>query len=427
MPSYPEENPLLILPSSFGSLYVGETFRALLSLHSEVDEMTSYNHKINRGASPVQLSTGGDSSAHQGAGKDSAGKDRSVNGGDLENNNIPEGPPYVAATLMVTLTTPEQKQPIVLVSSSSPDSTAHLEPGGNKQFTVDFETTEVGVHTISATVTYTPVQPLYSEEQESLPPSSPVADSTDNKALNSVFSSKDSKKEPVSFVSVGQQGSYTKNYRFSTETGFNVGTKMTAITHDTCVVQARIENVTDTTACIETADFLAPVGWISKSLARTGVIGGSKVGRILFEGEDENGNGEGDNDVNEIQELDEYGLADAPSDLYLTDISTPSLMPKEAWQFAYLVEHDPDFYPSTAGSPATGSSTPSDLTTAGSTAEQTQRQQPPKISPPPSVNQQSRQSVGTGKFSFSWRREPLGEKGWFMTGHLKRTNSLEYW
>ena len=35
------------------------------------------------------------------------------------------------------------------------------------------------------------------------------------------------------------------------------------------------------------------------------------------------------------------------------------------------------------------------------------------------------QSVGMGKLSVAWTREFLGEKGWLMTGHLKRSASMQ--
>lgn len=415
-PSYPEDGPLLNLPSTFGSLYVGETFKALLSLHSEVDK-TSNNKTVNAAKSPVQLSTGlaiqvdgtnvgqhpNTDDTHGQPATDSEGKPL---------KKVPDGPPYLAVTLTVSLSTPEQKHPIALIRSSDPDATAHLAPGSAKQFTVDFETSEVGVHTISATVTYTPVQPIYPEkalESSKIEEGKETADLQEDptdKASEGLVPVKETdhplytapsfltKQEPVSFVSVGPSGSFTKTYRFTTENGFNIGTKMTAIAHDTYVIQTRIENLTDTTISIETAEFLAPVGWVSKSLATT------------IDTEPAGGHQESsDADTEKFGQLDEYGLSDTPTDLYITNINTPSLMPKESWQFAYLVEHDPEFF-----------------TEAMSGSNPGGRQQDGRP-----VSMQNRQSVGTGKFSFSWRREPLGEKGWLMTGHLKRTTSLEYW
>lgn len=55
-----------------------------------------------------------------------------------------------------------------------------MPPDGSKQYTVEFETMEVGVHTISVTVTYTPVQPLSSENPSRS--GTPAPDSNERKS-----------------------------------------------------------------------------------------------------------------------------------------------------------------------------------------------------------------------------------------------------
>lgn len=86
--------------------------------------------------------------------------------------------------------------------------------------------------------------------------------------------------------------------------------------------------------------------------------------------------------------MDEYGLGDTPSDMFITNMDSPSLMPKEAWQFAYLVEHDSGFFTAPSGGPSNTSLIPVDPATG-----KPRSLQQPQI-------QQARQSVGTGKFSF---------------------------
>lgn len=253
-----EENPssrdpplLLSLPQTFANLYVGETFRCVLSLDSESDD----------GDNPV------------------------------------------AATLAVSISTPNREHPIAIIHPSQPDSMVTLGPRETKQYIVEFETHDPGIHVISAVVTYT------SPKEESTAPAT-----------------------------------FTKNYRFTAENGLYVRTKISTITPESCTLEAQIENITDSTMTLETAEFLPPAGWISHSLT--------------FEDE---------------------AASNSPANKQIT---TPSLMPKETWQFAYIVSQDPDYT-------------------------------------------DARQTVGMGKFSVSWRRENLGEKGWLMTGHLKRSPGIQ--
>lgn len=266
---------MLSLPLSFGNLYVGETFRCVLSIDSESDDAES----------PISV------------------------------------------TIAVSIGTPNREHPIAIIHPSQPDSTALLGPRENKQYIVEFETHEPGIHVISAVVTYSP-KPANNDDDNQQPPPPPV--------------------------------SFTKNYRFTAEQGLYVRTKISPIGPDSCALEAQIENITDSTMTLETAEFMPPLGWISQNL-------------------------------NFDEPLASASL-DPPPPTTSTAATTgvprnkldyaPSLMPKEIWQFGFIVSHDPDFT-------------------------------------------DTRQAVGMGKFSVSWRREYLGEKGWLMTGHLKRSPGMQ--
>lgn len=130
------------------------------------------------------------------------------------------------------------------------------------------------------------------------------------------------------------KATYSKTYRFTAEQGLFVRTKISALGPGQCALEAQIENITDSTLTLETTEFLAPAGWISTSIGKH-------------------------------------------------DSEAPALlMPKETWQFCFLVRHDLDYT-------------------------------------------EQRQVIGMGKFSVSWTREFLGEKGWLMTGHLKRNPGMQ--
>lgn len=378
--------PLLSLPSNFGSLYVGETFRAILSLHSEVTAQTA--------ASLLQTpgSTGPVTS-----------------------------PPHLSVTISVAVATPTREQPVSLIHPTHPDSTTVLAPGANRQYIVEFETADVGVHTVSASVTYTPIQ--VPPEEQQVP--AEITEITEAEESGGNIVRVESGSDPLSrlsspapprssnglvAVALAPPLTYTKSYRFTTAAGFSVGTKMTAVAHDTYLLETRIENATDTTVTLETAEFLAPAGWVARPLA-------------LPEEEDD-ALGE---DSDEQDRLDAL-LQDSKVAVFVGGGDAPALMPKEAWQFAYLVQHDADFFAKAAAAagPANNTQALSQLPASlpPPPSAQTQRKLQPGAGGGPSL---ARQSVDTGKFRFSWRREFLGEKGWMITGHLKRTTKLEYW
>lgn len=343
-PSFPDVSPLLTLPANFGNLYVGETFRAILSLHSEVPA------------------------------------------------NVAESP-NLSVTVSVSVTTPTREQSVSLIHPTHPDSTFVLVPGGNKQYIVEFETADVGVHTISASVTYTPIQ-------------LPEDEKVDNSVGEGTTSSAPKHGSGLVAVALAAPITYTKNYRFTTAAGFNVGTKITSVAHDTYLLETRVENATDTTVTIETAEFVAPAGWISRPLE----VPNEEV-HDAFE----------DDEEDQVYST----LQDSNVSLYLTNMDSPALMPKEIWQFAYLVQHDPDFFAKNEAAKSSNTNAHAELLSRLPSSFP-----PPPASPAPRQSASTppaRQSVGTGKFSFSWRREFLGEKGWMMTGHLKRTTNLEYW
>lgn len=257
--SFQEHPPAtLSLPQAFANPYVGETFRCVLSLDSESDDA--------------------------------------------------ETP--ITATLSVTISTPNREHPISLVHPSQPDSTTVLGPRENKQYLVEFETYDPGIHVVTAIVTY---------------------------------------KETPAGREPSPETSFTKTYRFTADQGLYVRTKISTISPESCALEAQIENITTSTMTLESAEFIAPNGWTSQ--------------RLVFD--EDSAQQDGDSTATS---------------------STPSLMPKETWQFAYIVSHDPDHNSSVDG---------------------------------------VRQSVGMGKFSVAWRREPLGEKGWLMTGHLKRNQEMQ--
>ncbi|KAF5109736.1 hypothetical protein DV453_001342 [Geotrichum candidum] len=161
---------------------------------------------------------------------------------------------------------------------------------------------------------------------------------------------------------------FTKIYRFTAEQGLLIRTKISTVSPTACAFEAQIENVTDAALTLEATEFVAPPGWVSSSIAtgqENGVAGGGK------------GTG-------------------------------PLLMPKEVWQFCYLVSHD--------DGDATGNEPISSATSSSGTSS---NRNSVVGTPVP------RQSVGMGKLSVAWTREFLGEKGWLMTGHLKRSASMQ--
>lgn len=394
MPTNPESPTILQLPSNFGNLYVGETFRAIISVHS------------------IAM----DKSLHHG---------------------VTQMPDKLSVTLSVSITTPLKEHPIQIINNSHPGSTFIIDSTQqSKEYVVDFETKDVGLHTMSATVTYIPIIDS-SEGNQDLQNSEKLAKDTegatglDPLTQHAIEYQKQQQQKhafppppqsplsPVDGRFPVQPVSYTKNYRFSTASGFNVGTKITQIAHDTHILEARIENATDNTVTIEAADFLAPTGWISRALSQ-----------------DE----EKLPDTTESIRLEDQDIEDAT----LTSMDSPSLMPKETWQFSYIVQHDPEF-----GSISRSSTPPTILNTDNNspgtpisndlpginidklssvTAMTTEFK---KLSIPSKNNIPAtrlvRQSIDTGKFYFSWRREHLGERGWLMTDRLKRTPNLEYW
>lgn len=266
---------LLSLPSSFGNLYVGETFRCIISLN------------------PNQSIT------------------------DLDPDS---GTPPLDVTLAVSVSTPNREHPIPLIQEVTTLD-------GEKQFIIDYETHDAGIHVISAVVTYTD-------------PSSTTADTPPS---------------PVTF---------TKIYRFTAEQGLLIRTKITNVSPTSCVFEAQIENITDVALTLEATEFVAPPGWVSSSIT-TGQ----------------------ENAVSSSSNNSSSGGTGA------------LLTPKEVWQFCYLVSHD-DESPPTSGQDSSSN-------TSGRTT--------------PVV----RQSVGMGKLSVAWTREFFGEKGWLMTGHLKRSLGMQ--
>jgi hypothetical protein len=161
---------------------------------------------------------------------------------------------------------------------------------------------------------------------------------------------------------------FTKIYRFTAEQGLLIRTKISNVSPTVCAFEAQIENVTDAALTLEATEFIAPPGWVSSSIA-TGHENGVA------------GKGTG-----------------------------PLLMPKEVWQFCYLVSHDDGDEPTSSTTSISGATTNSGTSSNRNSV----------IGTPV-----ARQSVGMGKLSVAWTREFLGEKGWLMTGHLKRGAGMQ--
>jgi hypothetical protein len=171
---YPRQSTLLALPSSFGSVYVGETFSCMLSL-----------------SLPTAL---------------------------LQTQQS------LSVVLSVTIQLPVSKEVITLIHSDSPESQSTLtNDTDNHQHVINYEAKEVGLHVLTATITY---------------------------------KDQNSSDDGITF---------RKHYQFTANPGINVKTKLShlALSNNSYSIEAQIENVSENIMTLETATFIPAQGWKS--------------------------------------------------------------------------------------------------------------------------------------------------------------------